>query len=255
MAKLSSRSQTGTPDGTSLIHLVNNPGGTPVSSKETLASVGESGGLNSNATSISAGTTQTQAGATALTKVINDVTTVTTADDGVKLLTAVAGVKQTVYNNGANRLKVYPNTSDNLGEGVDTATTIEAGHFGVFTAKDTTNWISVIDTPKNGVTIHTTTGTLTRNQMSNGHCNYVTGAATLTMLAADTNTDFEVITNGAVAVSVKAEATDLLILDGTALDDADKITNLSTTGDSARIRYYDATGCFASTNGWTDGGA
>jgi hypothetical protein len=75
------------------------------------------------------------------------------------------------------------------------------------------------------------------------------------MLAVDADTDFEVITNGAVAVSVDPDASDLLILDGTTLDDGDKITNTSTTGDSARIRFYDATGAFASTNGWTDGGA
>ena len=255
MAKLSSRSQTGTLTDTSLVHAVNDPSGTPVSSKETFGGVGKAGATSPLETGITASTTQTQAAATALTEVVNDVTTVANDDDAVKPVTAAANVKQTVYNNGANRLQVFPNTSDNLGEGVDASTTIEPGHFGVFTAKDATDWISVIDKPANGVTIHTGSGTLTRNQMSNGHCNYVTGAATLTMLAVDTETDFEVITNGAVAVSVDPNASDLLILDGTALDDGDKITNTSTTGDSARIRYYDSTGAFASTNGWTDGGA
>jgi hypothetical protein len=252
--KLSARSQTGTPDSTSLVHIVNDPSGTPVSSKETLASVGESGGLNSNATSITASTTQTQAAATALTKVTNDVTTVANDNDAVKLLTAVAGVKQTVYNNGANVLQVFPNTSDNLGEGVDASTTIDPGEFGVFTAKDATNWISVISTPSSDVTKHSTSATLTRAQMSNGHTNYVTGAATLTMLAVDEDTNFNVKTIGAVAVSVDPNASDLLYLDGTALDDGDKITNTSTAGDVATIQYYDATGAYAATNGWTDGG-
>jgi len=176
-------------------------------------------------------------------------------NDAVTLPTAAVNDVVKIYNNGANVLQVFPAASDNLGEGVDASTTIEPAEVGVFTAKDSTNWISVISTPKNGVTIHTTSGTLTRTQMSDGHCNYVTGAATLTMLAVDADTDFEVITNGAVAVSVDPDASDLLILDGTTLDDGDKITNTSTTGDSARIRFYDATGAFASTNGWTDGGA
>lgn len=207
------------------------------------------------ATGLTASATQTQAGGLALTSVTNDVTTVANPNDAVTLPTAAVNDVVKIYNNGANVLQVFPAASDNLGEGVDASTTIEPGHFGVFTGKDSTNWISVIDTPKNGVTIHTGSGTLTRDQMSNGHCNYVTGAATLTMLAVDADTDFEVITNGAVAVSVDPNASDLLILDGTALDDGDKITNTSTAGDSARIRYYDATGAFASTNGWTDGGA
>lgn len=255
MAKLSSRSQTGTPDSTSLVHIVNDPSGTPVSSKETLGSVGESGGLNSNATGIIASTTQTQAAATALTKVTNDVTTVANDNDAVKLLTAVAGVKQTVYNNGANVLQVFPNTSDNLGQGVDASITIEPGQFGVFTAKDATNWIAVISTPSSKVTKHSTSATLTRAQMSNGHTNYATAAITLTMLAVDEDTDFNVKTVGAVAVSVDPDGSDLLLLDGTALDDGDKITNTSTSGDTAVIQYYDSTGAYAATNSWTDGGA
>jgi hypothetical protein len=90
--------------------------------------------------------------------------------------------------------------------------------------------------------------------MSNGHTNYVNAAATLTMLAVDTETNFNVKTIGAVAVSVDPNASDLLYLDGAALDDGDKITNLSTAGDVATIQYYDATGAYAATNGWTDGG-
>jgi hypothetical protein len=58
-----------------------------------------------------------------------------------------------------------------------------------------------------------------------------------------------------VAVSIDPNASDLIYLDGVALDDGDKITNLSTAGDIAVLTYYDATGWHASTNGWTDGGA
>ena len=212
-------------------------------------------GTSQFATGLTASATQTQAGGLALTSIVNDVTTCATDLDTVVLPTAAADDRITVYNNGAKILQVFPATSDNLGEGVNTATTIDPGEFGVFTAKDTTNWISVISTPSNGVTLHTGSGTLTRAQMSNGHRNNVNAAATLTMLAADTQTNFEVYTIGAVAVSVKAETTDRIILDGTALDDADKATNASTAGDAAAFRYDSVAGVTASTNGWSDGGA
>ena len=254
MAKLSSRSQSGTVTSASNIHVVNDPSGTPVSSKETFDSVVMSGALNPLDTGLTAGTNQDQTDL-ALTAAVNDVTTVANANDAVVLASAVAQLKQTVYNNGANVLQVFPATSDNLGEGVDASTTIDPGQVGSFTAKDSTNWISVISTPSNGVTLHTGSGTLTRAQMSNGHRNNVNAAATLTALAVDTDTNFEVYTIGAVAVSLKAEATDRWILDGTALDDADKATNTSTAGDALSCRYDSAAGATLSTNGWSDTGA
>lgn len=82
---------------------------------------------------------------------------------------------------------------------------------------------------------------------------YVTGAATITIPAVAAGASFTVITIGAVAVSVDPNASDLIYLDGTALSDGDKITNLSTAGDIAVFSYFDATGWYASTNGWTDG--
>lgn len=212
-------------------------------------------GTSQLATGLTASTTQTQGGGLALTNVVNDVTTVANANDAVVIPTAAANDRITIYNNGANVLQVFPASSDNLGNGVNASTTIDPGEFGAFTAKDSTNWIGVISTPSNEVTLHTGSGSLTRTQMSNGHRNNVSGAATLTMLAVDANTNFEVYTIGAVAVSVKAAAADRIILDGTALDDADKITNASTAGDSAALRYDSAAGVTASTNGWTDGGA
>ena len=208
-------------------------------------------GTSQFATGLTAGTTQTQAGGLALTSIINDVTTVANADDTVVLPTAAADDRITVYNNGANVMRIYPAVSDNLGEGVDTFTTIDPGEFGVFTAKDTTNWLSVISTPSNGVTLHTTSATLTRAQMSNGHRNNVNATATLTMRAADTQTNFEVYTIGAVEVKVEAETTDRIILDGTALADSYIATNLSTAGDALSARYDSAAGVTASTNGWT----
>jgi len=92
---------------------------------------------------ITAGTTQTQAGATALTTMINEVSTVGTANDGVKLKTAVAGDMQVVINNGANNLKIWPASGDNLGAGVDTGIVIGPGANITFMAYDTTNWETV----------------------------------------------------------------------------------------------------------------
>lgn len=81
---------------------------------------------------------------------------------------------------------------------------------------------------------------------------YVTAACTLTIPAVTAGQSFTVITVGAVAVSVDPNASDLIMLDGVALSDGDSITNLSTSGDIAVFTYYDATGWYAATNGWTD---
>jgi len=111
-----------------------------------------------SATNITAGTTQTQAGATALTADRNDVSTVANDDDGVKLLTAVAGLRQSVTNNGSKILSLYPNTSDNLGKGVDTAIKLAVGTTMVFEAYDATNWQMVSKLAEVKHSIHLNTG-------------------------------------------------------------------------------------------------
>jgi len=65
-------------------------------------------------TGITAFATGGQASATALTGQYNNVTTVATAGDSVKLLTAVGGLVQEVKNSGATTLAVFPNTSDSI---------------------------------------------------------------------------------------------------------------------------------------------
>lgn len=96
-----------------------------------------------------------------------------------------------------------------------------------------------------------TIGTTDPNELYGGVI-YVTAAATITIPAVAAGASFTVVTIGAVAVSVDPNASDLIYLDGVALSDGDKITNLSTAGDIAVFTYYDATGWHASTNGWTD---
>jgi hypothetical protein len=99
-------------------------------------------------TGITAGTTQTQAGATALTTEFNFIGTCATSGDGVKLPTAVAGLEVTVYNGGAEPAQVWPATDDKINGGsadaVD-ANLLLAGAFRTYRAKDGVDWFQVRD--------------------------------------------------------------------------------------------------------------
>ena len=92
---------------------------------------------------ITAFATGGQASAVELTKDINEISTVATTADSVKLPTAVAGYKITIINNGSNATDVFPSASDNLGAGVDTAASLAAGANITYASYDTTNWESV----------------------------------------------------------------------------------------------------------------
>ena len=99
--------------------------------------------FNSVETGITAGATQTQVGATALTKHVNNVTIVGTNGDGVKLPSAVAGMRVVIINSdAAQTIKVWPATDDNVGAGANlaSATQIAAGSARVCYAIDATNW-------------------------------------------------------------------------------------------------------------------
>jgi hypothetical protein len=79
-------------------------------------------------TGITAGTTQTQAGATALTGANNVVGTVGTTNDGVILPVAEAGDTVFVRNSGANTAKVYPAVGGAINGGsANAAVTLAAG--------------------------------------------------------------------------------------------------------------------------------
>ncbi len=88
---------------------------------------------------ITASTTQTQ-GQGALTADVNEVATVANANDTVTLPSAVAGMEITVINNGANTLKIFPASGDNLGAGVDTSTTLAVGSNVTYASYNATNW-------------------------------------------------------------------------------------------------------------------
>ncbi|KKN71174.1 hypothetical protein LCGC14_0423370 [marine sediment metagenome] len=88
---------------------------------------------------ITASTSQSQ-GNGALTSEINEVDVVAFANDTVTLPAAVAGRKVTIINNGANTLRMYPASGDNLGAGVDVLETLAANEVIDFVAYDDTNW-------------------------------------------------------------------------------------------------------------------
>lgn len=96
--------------------------------------------------------------------------------------------------------------------------------------------------------------TLTAAQCQD-HVWFVTGAYTVTLPAIADYLHCKFYTIGANAVSISPNASDKIYLDGTALDDGDKITNASTSGDNAEVFYYSSAGWYAGTNGWSDGGA
>ena len=105
---------------------------------------------------ITAGTTQTQAGGTALTAEINEVSTVANDMDAVTLPTAVAGKRCLVINNSAKRLQIFPFLGDDLGEGTNNSASLSATANIMFYAFDATDW-EVVD--YKGATAGITAGT------------------------------------------------------------------------------------------------
>lgn len=102
---------------------------------------------------------------------------------------------------------------------------------------------------------HATSHTLTAAECY-GSVYYVTAAGvTLTLPAVADGMSLTVISNTGNTVIVDANASDLIILDGTALDDGDSIDSTGAAGDIVVLTYYDSTGWFATSNGWSDGGA
>jgi hypothetical protein len=93
--------------------------------------------------SITASTTQTQ-GQGALTSDINRVSVCANANDTVTLPSATAGMSNMIFNDGAQTLKIFPASGDDLGAGVNTATTLAAGGKAWFVSYDATTWKRLI---------------------------------------------------------------------------------------------------------------
>ena len=95
---------------------------------------------------VTASTTQTQAAgiALALTQDYINVSVCANSNDTIALPAAVVGATVTVTNSGAQTLRIYPYTSDNLGAGVDTFTTLAAGASAQWWAIDATTWKRIV---------------------------------------------------------------------------------------------------------------
>lgn len=94
-------------------------------------------------TGVTAGTTQTQAGATALVGATNVVGTVGTENDGVILPVAETGDTVFVRNGGANTMKVYPPVGGAVNGGTaNAAVTLAAGASATYRYTSTVNVVS-----------------------------------------------------------------------------------------------------------------
>ena len=92
---------------------------------------------------ITAGTTQTQAGATALTADVNEVSVCANTGDVVELKAAGAGFEQTVINNGVESMQVFPASGDSINGGAVDAVdpvVIQTLNTRTYIAHDDTSW-------------------------------------------------------------------------------------------------------------------
>lgn len=102
---------------------------------------GTTSNIYDTTTGITAFATGGQASATALTSEYNNVTTVVTAGDSVKLPAAAAGKKVTVKNSGATSLAVFPADADSINAlAINLSVNIPVGGELTFRAKDATVW-------------------------------------------------------------------------------------------------------------------
>lgn len=102
--------------------------------------------IESLGTTITAGTTQTQAGATVLTKKINNITVCANANDGVAIPAAVAGKVLFIRNGGAQTAKIWPAVGSSgtiNGGSANAAITLATTKNIMLFALDSTAWIGV----------------------------------------------------------------------------------------------------------------
>jgi hypothetical protein len=184
------------------------------------------------ATGITAGTTQTMAGATALTKDINIVTVNGNDDDGVALPTAVAGKEVTIINSdAAQRLQIWPGNgfSDTIDGGsanaVD-ANKLAAGGVRTYTADGSTNWVTATNPATSGTTAVSGGGTGATSLTDGGvllgsGTDPVTAMAVLAdseMIVGDGSTDPVAESGATLRTSIGVGTGDTLTLNGLIYD-------------------------------------
>jgi hypothetical protein len=99
--------------------------------------------VQSTTTGITANAGGGQGSATALTTEFNVIGTVATGGDSVKLPSAATGLRITIINDTATSADVFPDSGDDLGAGVDTASALTGGSTVTYFAIDATTWYAI----------------------------------------------------------------------------------------------------------------
>lgn len=84
-----------------------------------------------------------QVSATLVNARINEVSTVASPGDSVKLPSASPDIEIKIINDGANSLDIFPNIGNDLGAGINVAISLESGSNIIYVSYDSTNWKSV----------------------------------------------------------------------------------------------------------------
>ena len=138
-----------------------NTGNTPASSP----TYWRKGVVKNVTTGVTAGTTQTQAGATETTADIVEVGTCANANDGIQLTSGAVGDERTVINNGAENMQVWPDTGEDINNGTTNAAdtvVVKPGTSRTYMKIDSVTWESS-ENPQSYVTqTFTSSGTWTR---------------------------------------------------------------------------------------------
>jgi hypothetical protein len=214
--------------------------------------------------SITAGSTQTQAGATAMTAGYNRVTVSGTDGDGVKLPTAAEGlIVHVVNDDSAQTIQVWPATSDAVDGGSANAVDANVLGFGesrTYFAVDATNWYTVNDMPAATATVagkvelatnaEVTTGSDTARAVTAAGLHQKTASATVVGLV-EFATTAETATGTDAGRSVTPDGLhDMTTLSGAAwMKDEDNMASNSATvvaSQQSIKAYVDASGGAAS---------
>jgi hypothetical protein len=206
---------------------------------------------------VSAGATQTQAGATELADQFSYVTTAAADGDGVKFDDAsnhTPGDRWYVRNDTSYTLSLYPATGDDLGEGANTATTLYPGEaaIGLFLDDDT---IEVEITRNVTYTATYSSGPILAKDIAKARVIIIDTAGTYNLPAvADVpGGSCTVIVKGDISVVLNPDDADKIMLDGEDLADGDSVTNAGSKGDQFTFwDLGDGTGWGMQTNGATD---
>lgn len=194
--------------------------------------------ITSAATGITAFAGGGQASATVLTKSINNVTTVATSGDSVKLPAAVGGMEVIVINNGAATLNVFPFLGDaidalaaNAAYGLSTAAKVAR-----FISPATGSWIAgSVAVSGGGVTVTGTAASPQAVVAGTGvvfagsdmfNTMYISGSGGAVIVSANPQITAGTVTGQRLRLIVPAGANSVTLADG---------TGLSTDGGSALI--------------------